>query len=184
MNLVSRHTLWLFLVCAAVPTAHAQEMEQSAGAAEAPRVSAPTPWREGLGVGVRGEVDVLRLGPTTELIPAVSVSYTWQKLGGVATVLIQRAPGLRAEGQFHPITLGQVRPYARLGATAFLGERDAQGARTFLGSVSGRAALGVDVRFTPHLSVFADMAYEHFLIRSEWYSSQSVLFSLGVALFP
>ncbi|AKJ05106.1 hypothetical protein ATI61_102177 [Archangium gephyra] len=176
--------MWLFLVCAAVPTAHAQEMEQSADAAEAPQVSDPTPWRQGLGVGVRGEVDVLRLGPTTELIPAVSVSYTWQKLGGVATVLVQRAPGLRAEGQFHPITLGQVRPYARLGATAFFGEKDAQGAPTFLGSVSGRAALGVDMQLTPHLTVFADMAYEHFLTRNELYRPQSVLFSLGVALFP
>ena len=140
------------------------------------------PWRHGLGVSVRGEVDVLGINPS--LIPAVSLGYTWQKMGGVATVLMQRQPGLRAEGQFHPFTLDWVRPYARLGATAFFGEKDAQGETTFLGGVGGRAALGAEMQFTSHLYAFADVAYEHFINRAVHYSTQSLLFSVGVSLFP
>ncbi|WP_047858729.1 hypothetical protein [Archangium gephyra] len=118
------------------------------------------------------------------MTPGVSLGYTQQQWGGVATVLVQPSPGLRAEGQFHPLTLGWVRPYARLGATAFFVEEDAQGATTFFGGVSGRAALGVDVQFTSRLFAFADVAYEHFLTSGDRYQPRSVLFSLGVGLFP
>ena len=162
----------------------AQELEQSAAAAKAPKVSGPPPRRYGLSLSVRGEVDVLGLALSTSLAPAVSVGYTQQKLGGVATVVVQNAPGLRAEGQFHPFTFGWVRPYARLGATAFFAEQDDQGTTTFFGGVSGRAALGVDVQFNSRLFAFADVAYEHFPIGGVRYRPQSLLFSLGVGLFP
>ncbi|WNG59065.1 hypothetical protein F0U59_33305 [Archangium gephyra] len=178
----------------------AQEMEQNAAASKTPRSAAPPPRRYGLNLGVRGEMDVLgNYIPSTSdsdenldetqkltlaLAPGVSLGYTQQKWGGVATVLVQSAPGLRAEGQFHPLTLGWVRPYARLGATAFFAEKDAQGNTVPLGSVGGRAALGVDVQFTSRLSAFADVAYEHFFVTEERYRPQSVLISVGVGLFP
>lgn len=175
----------------------AKELEQNASAPKAPR--APPPRRYGWSLGVRGELDVLSpiltsvseteenplgLEFTAALSPGVSLGYTQQKWGGVATLLVQNTPGLRAEGQFHPLTLGWVRPYARLGATAFFAEQDAQGETTFLGGVSGRAALGVDVQFTSHLYAFTDVAFEHFFTGGERYRHQSLLFSMGVGLFP
>ncbi|KFA93701.1 hypothetical protein [Archangium violaceum] len=177
----------------------AQELEQNAAASKTPRSAAPPPRRYGWSLGVRGELDVLEpiltsvqdteespseLKFTAALSPAVSLGYNQQKWGGVATVLVQSAPGLRAEGQFHPLTLSWVRPYARLGATAFFAEKDAQGNTVPLGSVGGRAALGVDVQFTSRLSAFADVAYEHFFVTGERYRPQSVLISVGVGLFP
>ncbi len=160
----------------------AQELELGTAA---PAASGPPPRRHGLSVGLRGEVDALGLGVTTALAPAVSLGYTREKLGGVMTLLVQLpSPGLRAEGQFHPLTLGWVRPYARLGATAFFQELDAQGATTFLGGVSGRAALGLDVQWTSHLYAFTDVAYERFLTGGERYRPDALLFSVGVGLFP
>ncbi len=146
--------------------------------------SGPPPRRQGWSVGVRGEVDVLGLSVTNSITPVVGVGYTREKTAGVLTVLVQPSPGLRAEGQYHPLTLGWVRPYVRLGATAFFREQDAQGAHTFFGGASGRAALGVDVQWNASMSAFADVAYEHFLVGGERYRTQSVLFSLGVSLFP
>jgi hypothetical protein len=144
---------------------------------------------------VRGELDVLSVTPALEpdvelsdlspaLAPGVSLGYTQQKWGGVATVLVQPTPGLRAEGQFHPLPLGWVRPYLRWGTTAFFGEPDTQDAPFLLGGLSARGALGVDVQLTSRLYAFADVAYEYFLFNGERYSPQSVLFSVGMGLFP
>lgn len=172
----------------------AQEVEQSAAVPKAAPVG-PPPRRYGLSLGVRGELDVLSLTPALDpevdlrdlppaLAPGVSLGYTQQKWGGVATVLVQNAPGLRLEGQFHPITLGWVRPYARLGTTAFFAEKDAQGETTFLGGVAGRAALGVDVQFTSRMYAFTDVSFEHFFYSGDRYRNQSLLFSVGMGLFP
>ncbi|QRK12259.1 autotransporter outer membrane beta-barrel domain-containing protein [Archangium violaceum] len=180
----------------------AQELDVRPVAPVAPGVSGPPPRRYGMSVGLRVEVDVLEvsmlLGARGEdeedapesgstilpITPAVSLGYTREKLGGALTLLVQPSPGLRAEGQFHPLTLGWVRPYARLGATAFFREKDAQGVYTFLGGVSGRGALGADVQLNSRMFVFADVAYERFFIGGDRYRSQSVLFSVGVGLFP
>ncbi len=177
----------------------AKEMEQNAAASKGAKVSGPPPRRYGWSLGVRGELDVLEpiltsvqdtegspseLKFSPALSPGVSLGYTQQKWGGVATVLVQPTPGLRAEGQFHPLTFGWVRPYARLGATAFFAEQDAQGKTTFFGGMSGRAALGVDVQFTPRLFAFTDVAFERFFIGENRYRDRSVLFSLGVGFFP
>ncbi|AKJ03147.1 hypothetical protein [Archangium gephyra] len=177
---------------------------------KAPVVRGPPPRRYGLSVDVRVEVDVLGIGlsssevdmlgigPTSSeeewlnagasfnvpLAPAMSVGYTRERLGGVLTVLVQPAPGLRAEGQFHPLTLGWVRPYARLGATAFYGEKNTQGSTTFFGGVSARGALGIDVQWNSRMYAFADVAYDHFLYGGGSYRSQSLLLSVGVGLFP
>ncbi|HEY0092851.1 MAG TPA: hypothetical protein VGB96_00940 [Archangium sp.] len=182
------------LTCLVVPfVAHAEEpsadkellaQDLELGAQAAPGMCGPPPRRYGMSVGVRGEVDVLGLGVNSVVIPAVSLGYTREKLGGALTVLVHSSPGLRAEGQFHPLTLGWVRPYARVGATAFFGERDARGETVFLGGVGGRGSLGVDVQLTPHLSAFVDVAYERFLTGGERYRSNSVLLSAGVSLFP
>ena len=146
--------------------------------------SGPPPRRYGLSVGVRGEVDVLGLSTTLATTPAVSVGYTWEQQGGLLTLLAQSSPGLRAEGQYHPFILGWARPYAKVGTTAFFLEKNAQGGSTFLGGVSGRAALGVDLQFNSSMYAFADVAYERFFIGGERYKAQSVLFSIGVGLFP
>jgi tetratricopeptide (TPR) repeat protein len=146
--------------------------------------SGPPPRRYGLSVGVRGEVDVLGLSTTTAVAPAVSVGYTWEQRGGTLTLLTQSSPGLRAEGQFHPFILGWVRPYAKAGTTAFFREKNAQGGYTFLGGISGRAALGVDVQWNSRMYAFVDVAYDRFFIGGERYKSQSLLFSIGVGLFP
>jgi tetratricopeptide (TPR) repeat protein len=162
----------------------AQEWEQSRSAPGAAAGSGPPPRRYGMSVGVRGEVDVLGLAVTNAVTPSVSLGYTREKLGGAMTVVIQPSPALRAEGQWHPLTLGWVRPYARLGATAFFRELDAQGEPSFFGGASGRVALGLDVQWTSRLSAFADVAYERFFTGGERYKSQSVLISVGVGLFP
>jgi hypothetical protein len=114
----------------------------------------------------------------------MSLGYTREKLGGVLTVLVQPSPGLRAEGQWHPLTLGWVRPYARVGATAFFREMDAHGTLSFLGGVSGRAGLGMDVQWASRLYAFADGAYERFFTGGQRYKSQSVLLSVGMGWFP
>ncbi|HEX5747528.1 MAG TPA: hypothetical protein VFZ09_14880 [Archangium sp.] len=177
----------------------AKELEQNAAASKAAKVFAPPLRRYGWSLGVRGELDVLepiltsvqeteesqpQLKFTAALSPGVSLGYTQQQWGSVATVLVQNTPGLRAEGQFHPLTFGWVRPYARLGATAFFGEKNAQGETTFFGGMSGRAALGVDVQFTSRLSAFTDVAFERFFIGEDRYRAHSVLISLGVGFFP
>ena len=146
--------------------------------------SGPPPRRYGMSVGVRGEVDVLGLSTSTSAAPAVSVGYAWEKQGGALTLLAQSSPGLRAEGQFHPFILGWVRPYARVGATAFFREKNTQGGYTFAGGLSGRAALGVDLQWNSRMFAFADVAYERFFTGGERYKQQSVLFSIGVGLFP
>jgi hypothetical protein len=146
--------------------------------------SGPPPRRYGLSVGVRGEVDVLGLNTTFSATPAVSVGYTWEQRGGALTLLAQPSPGLRAEGQLHPFIMGWVRPYARVGATAFFREQTAQGDATFVGGLSGRAVLGVDLQWNSRMFVFADVAYERFFTGGERYGPQSVLFSIGVGLFP
>ncbi|HEX5747530.1 MAG TPA: hypothetical protein VFZ09_14890 [Archangium sp.] len=173
----------------------AQELAQSVAAPKTPRVSGPPPRRYGWSLGVRGELDVLSVTPALDpdvdlsdlppaLAPGVSLGYIQQKWGGVATVLVQPTPGLRAEGQFHPRPLGWVRPYLRLGTTAFFGEPDTQDAPFLLGGLSARGVLGVDVQFTSRLYAFADVAYEYFLFNGERYRTQSVLFSVGMSLFP
>ncbi|MBN1205085.1 MAG: hypothetical protein JXB05_09200 [Myxococcaceae bacterium] len=179
---------------AGLPT-DAELLAEELGPAPAPVVSLP-PRRQGLSLAVRGEADVLSLAArvgadtqgldiTSALAPAVGVGYTQERLGGVLTLLVQKpSPGLRAEGQFHPYTVGRLRPYAGLGATAFFNEKDAQGASHFLGGVSGRGVVGVDVQLTSRMYVFADVAYEHFFKSEDRYRSQSVLFSVGVSLFP
>jgi tetratricopeptide (TPR) repeat protein len=144
----------------------------------------PPPRSQGLSVSVRGEADVLGFSVTPAFAPVVGVGYTKEKLGGALRVVVQDSPGLRAEGQLHPRTLGWVRPYMGLGATAFFREKDAQGATTLFGGVSGRAVLGVDVQWNARMYAFADVAYEHFLVGAERYRSQSVLFSVGVGVFP
>lgn len=147
--------------------------------------SGPPPRRYGLSLGVRGEVDVLGLSTTTAAAPAVSVGYTWEQQGGALTLLTQSSPGLRAEGQYHPFILGWVRPYAKAGATAFFLEKNSQGdGHVFLGGVSGRAALGLDLQWNSSMYAFADVAYERFFIGGERYKSQSALVSIGVGLFP
>jgi tetratricopeptide (TPR) repeat protein len=148
--------------------------------------SGPPPRSYGLSLGVRGELDVLGLGlgPTSAATPAISLGYTREQQGGALTLLVQPSPGLRAEGQLHPFILGWVRPYARVGATAFFREQNAQGDHTFFGGVSGRAALGVDLQWNSKMFAFADVAYERFFISGDRYKSQSVVFSLGVGLFP
>ena len=144
----------------------------------------PPPRRQGLSVSVRGEVDVLGLGITPAVVPGVGLGYSQERLGGVVSVLAQSSPGLRAEGQFHPFTLGGVRPYVGLGATAFFQERDAQGTPRFLGGVSARGVLGLNMQWTSRLYAFADVAYERFFTGGVHYGSQSVLLSAGVGLFP
>lgn len=148
--------------------------------------SGPPPRRYGLSVGVRGEVDVLGLNTTASAAPAVSVGYTWEQQGAVLTLLAQPpSPGLRAEGQLHPFILGWVRPYAKVGATAFFHEENAQGdAYTFFGGVSGRVALGVDLQWNSRMFAYADVAYERFLPGESRFKTQSLLFSIGVGLFP
>ncbi|HEX8706078.1 MAG TPA: hypothetical protein VF815_45005 [Myxococcaceae bacterium] len=146
--------------------------------------SGPPLRRYGLSMGVRGEVDVLGLSTTTAAAPAVSVGYSWEQQGGVLTLLAQSSPGIRAEGQYHPFILGWVRPYAKAGTTAFFREKNAQGDYTFVGGISGRAALGVDLQWNSSMYAFADVAYERFFIGGERYKSQSLLVSLGVGLFP
>jgi hypothetical protein len=146
--------------------------------------SGPPPRRYGLSLGLRGEVDVLGLSTTAAAAPAVSVGYTWEKHGGFLTLLAQSSPGLRAEGQVHPFNLGWVRPYAKVGSTAFFNEKDAQGNSTFMGGVSGRAALGLDLQWNSRMSVFTDVAYERFFIGGERYKTQAVVFSIGMSLFP
>jgi tetratricopeptide (TPR) repeat protein len=132
----------------------------------------PPPRRYRASVEVRGEVDVLNV--TNGFTTVWGLGYTGESRGGVLSVVVQSSPGLRAEGQYHPLTLAWVRPYARLGTTAFF----------LSGGVSGRAALGVDVKWSSHMSAFADVAYERFFTGGERYRSESVLFSLGVGLFP
>jgi outer membrane protein W len=90
---------------------------------------------------------------------------------------------------YHPLNLGWVRPYAGVGATAFFLEKTAdevtaEEKTTFFGGVSGRGVLGVDVQWNSRMFVFADVAYERFLNRTERYRTQSLLFSIGVGLFP
>lgn len=168
----------------------AKELEGSTGARAA--VSPPPARRYGLSVGVRGEMDVLAFASslpltsdsTLPVAPAVSLGYTREKLGGVVTVVVQPSPALRAEGQFHPLTLGWVRPYARVGATTFFGELNLEGQPTFLGGVGGRVGLGLDVQWNSRMYAFADVSYEHFFAGGERYRPQAVLFSMGVGLFP
>jgi hypothetical protein len=157
------------------------ELEQDDGPVEP---SGPPPRALGLNLAVRGEVDVLGLGVTKAVTPVVSLGYTKESLEGVGSVLVQPSPGIRAEGRYHPLTLGWVRPYAGLGTTTFFGEKNAQGETTFFGGMSGRAVLGLDVQWNSRMFAFADVTYEHFLMGSERYRSQSVLFSIGVGLFP
>lgn len=148
-------------------------------------VLGPPPRRQGLSVSVRGEVDALGLSVTKAIAPAVGLGYTREKLGGELTLLVQPpAPGLRVEGQYHPLTLGWVRPYAGLGATLFFHEEDVQGGRPFFGGVGGRVTLGADVQWNSRMYGFAGVAYEYFLASDDRYRSQSALFSLGVGVFP
>ncbi|HEX8539240.1 MAG TPA: hypothetical protein VF664_17370 [Cystobacter sp.] len=164
----------------------AKELEQNSGP-RGPVEPRPPPRRYGWSVSVRGEADLLGLEliPTVyPFAPAVSVGYSREKLGGVLTGLVQPAPGLRVEGQFHPLTLGWVRPYARLGTTVCFGEQDEQKEPHFMGGVSGRGALGVDVQWNSRMFAFADVAYERFFTGRSPYTSQSVLVSVGVGLFP
>jgi tetratricopeptide (TPR) repeat protein len=154
----------------------AEELEEPSG---------PPPRRYGLSVGVRGEVDVLGLRTSVSATPSVSVGYTWEQRGAALTLLTQASPGLRAEGQLHPFILGWVRPYAKAGATAFFNEENAQGnGHTFFGGVSGRVALGVDLQWNSRMYAYADVAYERFLPGEARYKTQSLLFSIGVGLFP
>jgi tetratricopeptide (TPR) repeat protein len=159
----------------------AEELEPDSGTLE---VRGPPPRQEGLSVSVRGEVDVPGLNVTTSITSMVGLGYTKERMGGLVGVLVQPSPGLRLEGQYHPLTLGWVRPYVGVGATTFFRELDAQGSTTFFGGVSGRGVLGVDVQWNSRMFAFADVAYEHFLKDGERYRSQSVLFSVGVGLFP
>ncbi|AKJ05107.1 Branched-chain amino acid ABC transporter, amino acid-binding protein [Archangium gephyra] len=170
----------------------ALDLEKAALASKA-TMAVPPPRRHGLSLGVRGEVDVLGLGPLSSApldmllsssTPAVSLCYTQQELGGALSVLVQPSPGLRAEVQFHPVTMGWMRPYARLGATTFFAESDVRGGLSFFGGASGRGALGVDVQFNSRMYFFADIAYERFFTTGERYKLDSVLFSVGVGLFP
>lgn len=166
---------------AALPT------EQQIREAEAPVAapSGPPPRRYGLSTALHGEVDALGLSVTKAIAPAVSVAYTQEKQGAVATVLVQPSPGLRVEGQYHPILLRWVRPYVGLGATTFFYEKDAQDVSHPFGGVGARGSLGFDVQWNNRMYAFADVAYEHFFITGgERYRSQSVLFSLGVGVFP
>ncbi|MCP3064821.1 hypothetical protein LXT21_39225 [Myxococcus sp. K38C18041901] len=147
--------------------------------------SGPPPRRSGLLVGLRGEVDVLGLSTTLAVTPAVSLGYTRGQFGAAVTVLTQTSPGLRLEGQAHPFNLGWIRPYARLGTTAFFLEKSTQGDTTrFMGGASGRAVLGLDVQWNEDMSAFVDVAYERFFSGGERFESQSLLLSLGAALFP
>jgi hypothetical protein len=160
----------------------AAELEPEPGVPVA--ASSRPPRRQGLSVAVRGEVDVLGQGLTSAVTPVVGLGYSQERLGGAVSVLAQSSPGLRAEGLFHPLALGGVRPYVGLGTTAFFRERDAQGATTFLGGVSARGVLGLNMQWTSRLYAFADVAYERFFTGGVHYGSQSVLLSAGVGLFP
>ncbi len=146
----------------------------------------PPARRQGLSASVRGELDALglNLGFNKAVTPAVSLGYTREKLGGDVTVLVQPAPGLRAEGQYHPLTLGWVRPYAGLGATTFFYEQNTQGVTRLFGGVSGRVTLGVDVQWNKNMYAFAGASYEYFFTGGDRYRSQSAVFSLGVGVFP
>lgn len=171
-------------LCFLVPSsAHAATPGDANPQSSTEYASSP-PKQYGMSVGVRCEVDVLGFDATSSFTPAVSLGYTQKNLGGVLTVLMQSSPGVRLEGQYHPFTLGWVRPYARLGTTAFFREQGAQGERTFLGGVSGRGGIGLDLRCFSRASVFADAAYERFFTGSQRYRSQSALFSVGVNWFP
>ncbi|MBN9684344.1 MULTISPECIES: hypothetical protein [unclassified Corallococcus] len=145
----------------------------------------PPPRRLGLSVSLRGEVDVLGLGTAFTGTPAVGVNYSWEREGCALTLLTQASPGLRAEVQFHPLLMGWVRPYARAGTTAFFRVRNEQGdGHTFLGGMSGRVAAGLDWQWSSRMYAFSEVAYERFVIGSDRYRPDSVLFSLGVGLFP
>lgn len=147
-------------------------------------VRGPPERRLGLSTSVRGEVDVLGLKVTKSISSVVGLGYTKERMGGQVGVVVQPTPGLRAEGQYHPINLGWVRPYVGLGATAFFLEENAEGKKPFLGGVSGRGVLGVDVQWNSRMFAFADVAYERYLPGTARYLSQSVVFSIGVGLFP
>jgi tetratricopeptide (TPR) repeat protein len=166
---------------AGLPADLALEEEEDPNAAV---VTGPPERQLGLSTSVRGEVDVLGLSVTTPIASVVQLGYTRERTAGALGLLVQKSPGLRAEGLYHPINLGWVRPYAGVGATAFFLEKNAEDQTTFFGGVSGRGVLGVDVQWNSRMFVFADVAYERFLNRTERYRTQSLLFSIGVGLFP
>lgn len=146
----------------------------------------PPPRPQGWSVSLRAEGDVAWVGTSSVLPPAaaVSVGYSGESLGGAVTVLVQSMPGLRAEGRYHPLTLGWVRPYAGLGATAlFLGQDGLRNTAPF-GGVSGRVVLGADVQFTARMNAFLEVGYERFLGGPDRYGADAALVSIGVGWFP
>lgn len=151
---------------------------------DASEVTGPPERRLGLSTSVRGEVDVLGLSVTKSIASVVQFGYTRERTGAALGLLVQKSPGLRAEARYHPLNLGWVRPYAGVGASAFFLEQNSDGKTTFFGGVSGRGVLGVDVQWNSRMFVFADVAYEHFVTGTERYRTQSLLFSIGVGLFP
>lgn len=159
-------------------------LEEEPDETDAPVVRGPPERRMGLSTSVRGEVDVLGLGVDNTFSSVVSLGYTQERLGGALGFVVQKSPGLRAEGLYHPLNLGWVRPYAGVGATAFFLEENAEGTTTAFGGVSGRGVLGVDVQWNSRMFAFADVAFEQFFTGANRYRTQSVVFSMGVGLFP
>ena len=166
---------------AGLPADLALEEEEDPNAAV---VKGPPERRLGLSTSVRGEVDVLGLSVNTPIASVVQLGYTRERTGGTLGLLVQQSPGLRAEALYHPINLGWVRPYAGVGASAFFLEENAEKEKLFFGGISGRGVLGVDVQWNSRMFAFADVAYEHFINSADPYRKQSLLFSIGVGLFP
>lgn len=116
----------------------------------------------GILVGVRGDLEVL--GPGVS--PSLTVELSNRRLGGAASLLFRGSFGARLEGRFYPFELGRLRPFAALGLTAF-------------GTgIAPRAAVGGALRLG-QLHLFADVAYEHFLLSDPRFRPSALLFGGG-----
>jgi len=106
---------------------------------------APTPpLLKDFRLGVRGEVNLFLSG----FVGGISAELgDW--VAAVVTLILRRSPGYRVEGRLYPVQWAPLRLYVALGSSAFFP------------TVSGRAALGVDVRIF-QVYVFSDLALEHF----------------------
>jgi tetratricopeptide (TPR) repeat protein len=134
-------------------------------------VAVPPAWGQGLTVVFNGAVGTNEYYIST----STGLGYTWEALGGAMIgVLALDSLGLRAEGQLHPLTLGRVRPYAGVGATAYSN-----------GRASMQGALGMQVRLTPRMYGFAGVTFEHTLTdEKNTRLSKLRLLSVGLGMFP
>lgn len=117
---------------------------------DAARVAAAYSPFSGVVVGLRADVDALR-ALRGAFAPAVTVAWSNRTFGAAVAAFAQRSPGVRVEGRYYPLELGQVRPFAALGAAAFLT------------GVGGRVGGGAEVKLGA-IHLFADVGYERFFL--------------------